>query len=94
MINESESGLVIQRGIYDGGDRAQMLITGFLPRGEPAQFERFEECVYNTIYDLTDVEGLLLETGWSKVHFARLSSLDEPLAAPEHESRIFVVAKR
>jgi SAM-dependent methyltransferase len=94
MINESEDGLVINRGIYDGGERAQMLITGFISRGEPGLFERFEECVYNTVYTLSDVETLLVETGWRKVHFARLSNLGEAVATPEHESRIFIVAAR
>lgn len=94
MVNESEHGLVIQRGIYDGGDRAYTLITGFIPTDEPGQFERFEECVYNTIYNLSDVETLLLETGWRKVHFARVRRLDEPVANPEREGRIFIVAER
>ena len=94
MINESEYGLLIQRGIYDGGDRAYMLITGFIPRDEPGRFQRFEECVYNTIFDLKDVETLLLDTGWRKVQFARLSCLDEPVADPEREGRIFVIAAR
>jgi hypothetical protein len=94
MINESEDGLVIQRGIYDGGDRAHMLITGFIPSDEPEQFRRFEEYVYNTIFTMTDVKDLLLETGWSKVHFARVNRLQEPVVAPEQESRIFIVAVR
>ena len=94
MVSESEYGFVAQRGIYDGGERAQLLITGFVPGREPGLFERFEESVFNTVYHLDDVETLLLSTGWRSAYFARLSQLDKPLDSPEHESRVFIVATR
>jgi hypothetical protein len=37
---------------------------------------------------------MLLEVGWSTAHFARVEDLKTPLAEPEHESRVFVVAHK
>jgi hypothetical protein len=36
----------------------------------------------------------LLATGWRSVHFARLASLNEPIADPEAETMIFILARK
>jgi hypothetical protein len=57
-------------------------------------YERFEETAYNTAFVLEDVKAALAATGWGQVYFARLDALAVPLADPEQESRVFVVATR
>jgi SAM-dependent methyltransferase len=89
-----EEALVITRGIYDGGsERAWTRITGF-SRTPSGLYERFDETAYNTVFEMESVKDLLLETGWESVHFARAGDLATPLADPEAEGRVFVIASK
>lgn len=90
----SEDAVVITRGFYDGqSDRAWTKISGAV-RTPDGQYERFEETVFNSVYDLEAVKNSLLEIGWRRVHFARIDDLKTPISDPEDEGRVFVVAER
>jgi len=89
-----ENELVIARGEYDGqGDKAVMRITCFV-RMHDGSYKRFDESVYNTAFSLSNVNGILLDTGWKNVYFARIKDLRSPVAEPESENRIFVIASK
>jgi SAM-dependent methyltransferase len=88
---DTDTAFLVQRGIYDGGEKAYMGITGFV-REDDGRYTRFDEFAFNTVFDLHTVRDLLLATGWAEVRFARLSDLNTPVETPEGESRIFVVA--
>lgn len=92
FIDDSGDALIITRGIFDGeGDRAIMKFTGFVSLADRA-YQRFDETVYNTVFELEKVKSLLLEVGWSSVYFARIQELTTPLDKPEEEGRVFIVA--
>lgn len=58
---------VTARGIFDGvGDRAIMKFTGFVSLADWS-YQRFDETVYNTVFELEKVKSLLLEVGWSSI---------------------------
>jgi len=84
---------VINRGIYDGGAKALTRVNGFV-RDEDGRYSRFEETVYNTVFELEAVRAALCDVGWKAVYFARASDLTLPLDEPENEGRVFVVASR
>ncbi len=91
-----EDALIITRGIYDGqGDKAWTRISGFvrMPNG---LYERFEETVFNTVFEMAKVQQALLGVGWKHVYFARVQDLKTPLTAAEAEKqgRAFIVASR
>ena len=70
--------LIISRGIYDGlNDKAWMKISGFvrMPNG---LYERFEETVFNTVFEMERVKKALLDVGWKNVYFARIQDLKTP----------------
>ncbi len=90
-IQEGDDLFLTNRGIYDGGDRALAHIAGFV-RDEDGRYTRFDETVYNTVFDLAVVRELLLETGWHDAYFARSDALAVPLSQPEAEGRVFIVA--
>jgi SAM-dependent methyltransferase len=94
VVYEEVDAFVVQRSHYEGGGRAETLLTGFVPGSDPGHYERFDEAVYNTVFDLADVATLATETGWDECYFARLDDLDTPLSDPELEGRVFVVATR
>jgi len=91
---DNEDILIITRGIYDEeSNRALAKITGFagVPNG---LYQRFEETVYNTVFKMDAVKKALFEVGWKNVHFARIQDLSTPLAEPENEPRVFIVASK
>lgn len=93
-VEETEDALIITRGIYDGrGERAWMRVSGCV-RVNREVYQRFDETVFNTVYDLAAVRQALLQVGWASVHFARLPDLATPLADPEQERRVFAVAHK
>ena len=93
-VDDSEEAMIVTRGFYDGqGDRAYTRISGFI-RVASGQYERFEETVYNTVFDMVWVRDTLLRIGWRDVHFARLEALATPIAEPEKEGRVFFVAHK
>jgi SAM-dependent methyltransferase len=93
-VTDTGGTFTIQRGIYDGGSRAQTLFTGFIRDGDGDKFTRFEESIFNTVFDLTDVEQLLAETGWASAYFAQSDDLAAPISEPELEDRVWIVARR
>jgi SAM-dependent methyltransferase len=91
-ITDTGDTFTLQRGIYDGGSKAQTLFTGFIREGE--QFTRFEESIYNTVFDLATVQQLLSQTGWKSIYFAQLDDLATPISDPENDDRVWIVARR
>lgn len=94
-VDESRDDLVlITRGGYDGhGDRAWMHISGFV-QARDGLFERFNETVFNMVYEMDAVRAALLETGWSEAYFATAQDLALPIDDPERLPRVFVVARK
>jgi SAM-dependent methyltransferase len=91
-VQDTPEIMLVNRGIYDGhSDRAWTRISGFV-RTQNGLYERFEQTAYNTVYDMEAVETALLEIGWKAVHFARIHELHTPIADPEGENRVFIVA--
>ncbi|MEJ5240389.1 MAG: class I SAM-dependent methyltransferase [Anaerolineales bacterium] len=92
--DSNDEALIINRGIYDGqSDKAWTKITAFLqlPNG---LYERCDETVFNTVFELAKVRDALLEVGWKDVYFARVQDLRTPLDEPEKEGRVFIVASK
>jgi SAM-dependent methyltransferase len=93
-IEDTEELTLINRGIYDGfGDRAYTRITGFI-RTPEGSYERFEETVYNTVFDIEAAQSALLEAGFSHAYPARIQDLGTPVEDPESEGRVFFVARK
>jgi SAM-dependent methyltransferase len=91
--DNSDDLLLITRGIFDGGSKAWVKITGFV-RVEGELYERFDETVFNTLFEPGYVREALIEAGLRDIHIARVQDLGSPLAEPEEEARVFFVAAR
>ena len=90
--DSNDDMLIINRGIYDGhGDKAWTRITGFVQGGD-GLYWRFDETAFNTAFELERVKETLVGIGWKEVYFALGADLKTPLAEPEKEGRVFVVA--
>lgn len=93
-VDDSEEAMIITRGFYDGQcDRAYTRASGFFQVAN-GLYERFEETVFNTVFDMAWVEEALLESGWQRVHWARIDDLATPITEPEQEGRVFFVAQK
>jgi hypothetical protein len=89
-----EDVVLITRGIYDGqSDRAWTRISGFVHRDD-GLYERFEETAFNTVFGMELVREALLEVGYREAYFARVQDLHTPIAEPEKEGRVFIVASK
>ncbi|MCS6844281.1 MAG: class I SAM-dependent methyltransferase [Caldilineales bacterium] len=89
-----DEAFIVTRGIYDGhSDKAWTRINGFL-RLPDGLYERFEETVFNTVFEMAQVRALLHDVGWRDVYFAQAHDLRTPLEDPEAVGRVFVVARR
>lgn len=93
-VHDSVSSLIVKRGGFDHKtNRAFYKISGFL-KGDDGRYERFEEMVVETMFELAEVARLLKKAGFSQVHAARETELTQALAAPEEEDRVFIVARK
>ncbi len=94
QITDREGVYLIIRGFIEmESQKAWTQITGFA-RIEGDTYTRFDETVYNTLFDIQHVIDLLYEAGFQDVHPARVQSLAEPLESPESEGRVFFVASK
>ena len=92
-VDEHNGTVLVQRRTFDGRSaRALTTLTGFVP-AEDGRYERFDEAIYNTVFEMAAVRQALLDEGWADTHTATLADLDRPLAEPEQESRVYFVAR-
>ncbi len=92
-VRDEPGIMIVNRGMFiEDQGRAIIRISGFL-RDVSGHYERFEETMSNTAFDLAEVREMLLATGFEKAHCARPASLDVPIETdPEEERRAYFVA--
>jgi SAM-dependent methyltransferase len=93
QLEDTDEFMIVQRGIYDGGERAHTRVVGFARRPD-GLYDRFEETVYNTVFALDRVKAILTEAGFNAITFVGGSDLSEPVADPELLGRAFVIAHK
>jgi SAM-dependent methyltransferase len=94
VVQPGEEIFYVNRSIYDDLTiRAWAKITGFV-RNEAGLYERFDETVYNTVFELGGVQTMLARAGFKKVHFAGVEALGTPIENPDQEPRIFIIAEK
>ena len=90
----AEEATIIYRGSYEPQEnKAWLQLSGFV-RLENGLYGRFEERVYNTIFEMASVRQWLLDLGFEDVYFARTGDLVTPIEEPEQLPRAFVVAHK
>lgn len=91
---EEADAVFMNRGIYDPGmNRAATRITGFI-RKRGTSYERFEEVITNTVFEIAEVTDLLAGTGFEEVMSASPDDWKRPAAEPEALGRVFLLARR
>ena len=92
-IREDDHFFLVNRGEYDGGERAYSRITGFL-RQENGLYSRFYEEVFNTVFEIADVDAALAETGFRDTFHALYSDLQTPLEELTGIGRLFFITRK
>lgn len=93
--DSSDELLLVNRGIFDeASGKAWDRITGFVRVPGETTYTRFDETVYNVLFDLEFVRAALLEIGWKEVYLAPVEDLKTLLADPEAAKRVFIVASK
>jgi len=99
LVDDDPECMIVNRGLYDeSSGKAWMFISGFICTGHKEDgtplYERFQEMVYNIVYDLSWVQQTLHEVGFGLVYPAQINDLYTPLKEPEKEGRVFFVAQK
>jgi hypothetical protein len=91
-VDPGDEIFLLNRGIFDDQiDKAWTKVTGFV-RVEERLYARFDETVYNTVFELQAVKDVLQDTGFDQVYFAQGTDLAAPILEPEGEAKVFCVA--
>lgn len=94
-VSESSNRMIVSRGIYDGkSPKAVIRFSGFIHRND-GLYEKFEQIIYNAVFDAQVIEKFLREIGWSSVYFATVEDLSMPIDKPESvnkENELVVIA--
>ncbi len=93
-ITPDQDIFLVNRGIFDDNmERAWTKITGFV-RNEEDFYERFDETVFNTVFEMEEVKTMLEDTGFRLVYFAKGTDLSTPILDPESEMKVFIVCRK
>jgi SAM-dependent methyltransferase len=93
-VTPGEDVFLLNRGLFDEKTVvAWTKITGFV-QNEDGLYERFDETVYNTVFELSAVKESLLGVGFESVYFAQGTDLSSPVHEPEKAVKVFVIAKK
>lgn len=91
-VQDDEEAMIVSRSVYDAGSRrAFTKLSGFV-RSQDGRYDRFEELVPETAFDLKEVEHALRATGFVSVAFADGADPQALTEEPEAKTRVFVVA--
>jgi SAM-dependent methyltransferase len=93
-VDPGNETFLINRGIFDPDtDKAWTRITGFV-RNPDGLYQRFEQTVYNTVFDLQQVKECLMDEGYRNCYYAHGTALDTPVEKPEELEKVFMVAQK
>jgi len=93
-IHPGEDIFYLNRGIYDESTvKAWTKITGFI-RNDEGLYERFDETVYNTVFDMDEVRDMLNRVGFNSVYTTNGQDLKTPIENPENEMKVFFIAQK
>lgn len=90
-VEETEQGIVIKSGVYDGGGKAIQRVAGF-DRTDESNYERFEQVVHDAVYEIAEVIQTLYEIGWKRVVTAPMDGLGSSIGSPERLDRVVLLA--
>lgn len=93
-VDPGDEIFTLNRGVFDPDmEKAWTRITGFV-RTPEGLYQRFEQTVYNTVFDLAQVKEELEREGFKNCYFALGTALDTPIDAPEEIGKVFIVAQK
>lgn len=93
-VDPGDEIFLLNRGFFDeGSEKAWTKITGFV-RNPDGTYQRFEETVYNTVFEIQAVLDCLLETGFQQAYVARGTDLKTQLDSPEAYGKVFFITKK
>ncbi|MHA2251778.1 MAG: class I SAM-dependent methyltransferase [Candidatus Kariarchaeaceae archaeon] len=94
-LDDTDDAVFIMQGKYDGKSKqAYSKVIGFL-KLENDTYQKFEEIMYNTIFQLSLLKKMLLRIGWENVYFTKEDDLETIITGdPEKELRVFVIAEK
>lgn len=92
-IDESDDWFVVTRGTFsEGMDRAYTSVSGFV--SDQGEWKRFSEVIYNTAFELANVETALRDSGWEEIELLDPRDMSSCNGDPEELNRVFFLARK
>lgn len=94
-LSNDEKQFNMSQSFYDpSGKKAMTKYLGFVKTKKDPYYLKYEETIYNTVFEMNQVKNLLVETGWGKIKFAHGNNLHSELKDPENADRVFIIASK
>ncbi len=91
----SDDIFILEKGFFEEGmNRAYTQLSGFVREEGNELYSRFEETVYNTVFETGKIRKMLFDLGWKKCYFALYENLEIAIDNPEEQSRVFFIAEK
>lgn len=93
---DDRSIIFITQGKYKGsGEKAFSRVIGFIRDDETQLYHRFDEVMFNNIFNISDITNLLERIGFNIIKFYSEDDLKKVYVGdPEKLDRIFILAKK
>lgn len=93
-VDDNEKATFIMIGKQDPKDKiAYTKVMGFL-KDENNKYDKFEEVMTNSLFEMEDVIRLLEEANFTKIHFRTEENFSELDKLPPKTERIFVITQK
>ncbi len=95
MIHEDNNHLIMNVRQFDPFvNRASTRFSGFVKHKKSDYYVRFDQLIFNTVFDMNFVKENLLNIGWKNVQFSNGEDLNVPAEYPENEERVYIIAHK
>lgn len=94
-LSNDEKQFNMSQSFYDPSrNKAMTKYSGFVKTKKEPYYLKYEETIYNTIFEMNQVKSLLVKTGWKDIRFTNVSNLQLELDDPENADRVFIIASK
>jgi SAM-dependent methyltransferase len=93
-VDDDDERMVVKRGGFDADKgKAYYKVSGYIRRNR-LSYNRFEQTVVETVFDMHKVKDMLISRGFKSAYFASANALETPISDPEDQSRAFFIVRK
>lgn len=95
FIREDDTLYSVAQGLFDPNKNlAVTRYYGFVKKEGDNVYYKYDQIIYNTVFNMQNVKEYLQEAGFKLVKFAHVYNLLKDVENPELEDRVFIIATK